>query len=146
MDTLIVMDHVIGLADNSNDFANFLIVARKFGYSCVYIFHIIYSEKVNCEMNLSQTKIINIFPAWIEQSIALKIISDNCSCKTLSYNPNKELWLNRIFMKLSRKKEKNYITINCTGDNPNRPRKFRTNPNNENEQICYFNEKTKDST
>ena len=80
MDTLIVMDHVIGLADNSNDFANFLIVARKFGYSCVYIFHIIYPEKANCEMNLSQTKIINIFPAWIEQSIALKIISDNCSC------------------------------------------------------------------
>ena len=49
-------------------------------------------------------------------------------------------------MKLSRKKEKNYITINCAGDNPNRPREFRTNPDNENEQICYFNEKTKDRT
>ena len=41
-DKLIVMDDVSGLADKSNDFANFLTVSQKFGSICLYIFHIIY--------------------------------------------------------------------------------------------------------
>ena len=44
-DRLIVFDDVSGLADNSNKFANFLTVARKYKYNCVYIFHTIYPEK-----------------------------------------------------------------------------------------------------
>ena len=35
IDKLIVMDGVSGLADKSNDFANFLTVSRKFGYICI---------------------------------------------------------------------------------------------------------------
>ena len=37
-DRLIVFDDVSGLADNSNKFANFLTVARKYKYNCVYYF------------------------------------------------------------------------------------------------------------
>ena len=40
-----VTDDVSGLADKSNNFANFLTVSRKFGYICLYIFHIIYPTK-----------------------------------------------------------------------------------------------------
>ena len=47
IDKLIVMDNVSGLADKPGDFASFLTVAKKFGYSCVYIFHIFYLEKAN---------------------------------------------------------------------------------------------------
>ena len=39
-DKLIVMDDVSGLADKSDDFANFLTVSRKFNVACVYVFHI----------------------------------------------------------------------------------------------------------
>ena len=39
---LIVMDDVSGLADNSDEFSNFLTVSRKYGYSCLYVFHTIY--------------------------------------------------------------------------------------------------------
>ena len=42
---LIVMDDVSGVADLSTKFANFLTVARKFGYHCLYIFHAIHPEK-----------------------------------------------------------------------------------------------------
>ena len=35
------MDNVSGLADNSEAFANFLTVSRKFGLTCAYIFHAI---------------------------------------------------------------------------------------------------------
>ena len=38
---LIVMDDVSGFADISNDFANFLTVARRFNFICVYVFHTI---------------------------------------------------------------------------------------------------------
>ena len=44
-DKLIIMDDVSGLVNKSNDFANFLTVSRKFGYICLYIFHIIYPTK-----------------------------------------------------------------------------------------------------
>ena len=41
MDRLTVMDHVSGIPDISKKFANFLTVSRKFGYHCVYVFHVI---------------------------------------------------------------------------------------------------------
>ena len=41
MDRLIVMDDVSGVADISKKFAIFLTVSRKFGYHCVYVFHVI---------------------------------------------------------------------------------------------------------
>ena len=42
IDKLIIMDDVSGLADKSDDFSNFLTVSRKYGFSCVYVFHTIY--------------------------------------------------------------------------------------------------------
>ena len=39
LDKVIIMDDVSGLADRSNEFANFLTVSRKYGLTCVYIFH-----------------------------------------------------------------------------------------------------------
>ena len=44
-DRLIIMDDVSGLADETKNFASFLTVARKYRYSCVYIFHTIFPEK-----------------------------------------------------------------------------------------------------
>ena len=41
MDRLIVMDDFSGVADISKKFANFLTNSRKFGYHCVYVFHVI---------------------------------------------------------------------------------------------------------
>ena len=41
IDKLIVMDDVSGLADRCDDFSNFLTVSRKYGFSCIYVFHTI---------------------------------------------------------------------------------------------------------
>ena len=41
LDQLIIMDDVSGVADTSKKFANFLTVSVKFGYNCVYVFHVI---------------------------------------------------------------------------------------------------------
>ena len=62
LDRLIVMDDILGLADRSETFANFLTVSRKFGLTCVYIFHRIYPTRRNWQMILSQTKVSDFFP------------------------------------------------------------------------------------
>ena len=40
LDRLIIMDDVSGAADVSKKLANFLTVSGKFGYNCVYVFHV----------------------------------------------------------------------------------------------------------
>ena len=50
---LIVMDDVSDLADKSDVFSNFLTVLRKYGMSCVYIFHTIYPNRQNWDMIMS---------------------------------------------------------------------------------------------
>ena len=40
-----MIDDISGLADKSNDFPHVLTVSQKFGYICLYIFHIIYLKK-----------------------------------------------------------------------------------------------------
>ena len=52
MNCLIVMDDVSGVADVSKKFANFLTVSRKFGYQCVYLFHVIAPSTQICKNNL----------------------------------------------------------------------------------------------
>ena len=57
LDKLIVMDDVFGLADKSDDSANFLTVSRKYGITCIYIFDTIYRNRQNWQMVMSQTEI-----------------------------------------------------------------------------------------
>ena len=45
-----VMDDVSGLADRCEDISNFLTVSRKYGFSCVYVFHTIYPGRQSWEM------------------------------------------------------------------------------------------------
>ena len=72
---LIIMDDVSGLADKSQDFSNFLTVSRKYGFSCVYVFHTIYPGRRNWEMIMSQTHFLNIFPGSIHNSRILKTLA-----------------------------------------------------------------------
>ena len=63
MDRLIIMDNVSGIADVSKNFSNSLTVSRKFGYNCVYVFHVIVPSSQVWMKIISQTNIFNIFPA-----------------------------------------------------------------------------------
>ena len=63
LDQLIFMGDVSGLADKSDDFAIFLIVSRKFSFTCVYLFHMMYPTRSSWQMILSQTKLLTSFQA-----------------------------------------------------------------------------------
>ena len=128
---LIVMDDVSGLADLSTKFANFLTVARKFGYHCLYIFHAIHPEKAIWRTILSQTNLLNIFPSSVPLNTVKKVLEANCIHNTNKYIPVNSLWVTKLFIKLANEdSEKTCLTIDCSGFNPNGPGRFRTDATN----------------
>ena len=108
---LIVMDDVSGLADKSEDFSNFLTVSRKYGFSCVYVFHTIYPGRQGWEMIMSQTHIFNFFPGPVHSSRILKTLTVFASRQKNTYLPNQQVWLNKLYFKISNSKEKKCLKI-----------------------------------
>ena len=141
-DRLIVFDDVSGLADNSNKFANFLTVAGKYKYNCIYIFHMIYPEKATWKTILSQTNMFNIFPASVSLNLVKRILEGSCVRKTTRYIPRSLLWINRLFIELANKNQKVCLTIDCSNTNREGPSRFRSEANNPDKQVCYFNAPT----
>ena len=99
---LIVMDDVSGLADKSEEFSNFLTVSRKYGFSCLYVFHTIYPGRQRWEMIMSQTHIFNFFPGSIYSSRTLKNLSLFASRQKNTYIPNQQVSLNRLLIRKKR--------------------------------------------
>ena len=138
-DRLIVFDDVSGLADDSKKFVSFLTVARKYSYNCVYIFHTIYPEKANWRTILSQTNIYNIFPATVSLNNVRKILEGACIRKTSKYIPQASLWISRLFIELANRNDKVCLTLDCSNTNKDGPGRFRTEADNPDNQLCYFN-------
>ena len=91
---LIIIDDVSGLADKSEEFSNFLTVSRKYGFSCLYVFHTIYPGRQSWEIIMSQTHIFSFFPGSIHSSTILKTLSLFASRQRNTYLPNQQVWLN----------------------------------------------------
>ena len=145
IDKLIVMDNVSGLADKSTDFSNFLTVSRKYGFSCVYVFHTIYPNRQNWEILMSQTHIFNFFPGSIHNSKILKILSLFANQQKNTYLPNLQIWLNKLYYEISNSKEKKCLTIDTRDINEFGPGKFRTSAEDGEQQTCYFNKNNSNS-
>ena len=75
LDRLIIMDDVSGVADVSKKIFNFLTVSRKFGFNCVYVFHVVVPASQIWQKIISQTNIFNIFPSSVPYNTVAKI---NC--------------------------------------------------------------------
>ena len=84
LDRLIIMDDVSGVADVSKKFANFLTVSRKFGYNCVYVFHVIVPASQIWQKIISQTNIFNIFPASVPHNTVAKLFKATAFYKVKS--------------------------------------------------------------
>ena len=119
LDQLIIMDDVSDVADISKKFANFLTVSRKFGYNCVYVFHVIVPASQIWQKIISQTNVFNIFPASVPHNTDAKTIQINCILLSEKYVPARSLWLNRVFTDLANSHEKHCLTIDCEYLNKN---------------------------
>ena len=142
---LIIMDDVSGLADKSEEFSNFSTVSRKYGFSCVYVFHTIYPGRQSWEMIMAQTHYFNFFPGSIHSGRILKTLALFASRQKNTYLPNQQVWLNKLYFQISNSKEKKCLTVGTRDINDLGPGKFRTEAENNTEQICYFNRNNSDS-
>ena len=131
------MDDVSGVADVSKKFANFLTVSRKFGYNCVYVFHVIVPASQIWQKIIYQTNIFNVFPASVPHNA--KIIQSNCILQSKKYVSASLLWLNRVFTDLANSHEKHCLTIDCGYINKNGPGRYRSSTDNPEKQVSYFN-------
>ena len=141
MDKIIVMNDVLGLAGKSENFANFLTVSRKFGFTCVYIFHTIYPTRNNWQMILSQTKTFNIFPGSIQASSVIKI-QLLTAVDTLTSTYRIENKLNKLCFNMSSSNKKQCLTIDIRDVNDLGPARFRIQAG----KVCYYNQNKKDKT
>ena len=133
------MDDVLGLTDELKKFASFLTVTRKFNDICVYIFHIIYSEKTVWMTILSQKNIFNIFPASISLTHVRRILKTVCTRKTRKYITLSALWISRLFIELENRNDSVFLTLDCSGVNKKGLDRFGTEAEKSDFQTCYFN-------
>ena len=145
IDKLIVMDDASGLADRCEDFSNFLTVSRKYGFSCVYVFHTIYPGRQSWEIIMSQTHIFDFFPGSVHSGRILKTLSLFASRERNTYVPTNQIWLNRLYFQISNSKFKICLTIDTRDTNDFGPGKFRTRADSGQEQHSYFNRLNTDS-
>ena len=54
------------------------------------------------------------------------------------------MWLNRLFINLANQDEKTCLTTCCSGNNKNGPGRHRTQADNPEKQVRYFNEPRND--
>ena len=97
LDKLTVMDNVSGLADRADEFANFLTVSRKYGLTCVYIFHTIYPSRQNWQMIMSQTQIFNFFPGSVHSDTITRTLSSFPSRYKNTYISIRNVWINKLY-------------------------------------------------
>lgn len=146
VDKLIVIDDASGLADKSEEFANFLSVSHKYGMTCVYIFHTIYPIRQKWQMIMSQTKIFSFFPVFVQAPSIIRILFSFASRYRHNYIPQRNIWINQLYFEISNSKQKQCLeTIDTRNVNELGPGKFRTQTDNGTEQICHYNRNKKDT-
>ena len=93
-----------------------------------------------------QTKIFNFFPGSVQASSIVRILSSFVSRQKHTYIPNRNIWINRFYFKISNFRQKRYLNINKSDVNDLGPGKFRTQADSDNEQISYYNRNKKDTS
>ena len=88
---------------------------------------------------LSQTNIFNIFPSSVPYNLVAKILQCNCRQTTKKYVSAHSMWLNRVFSNLANTGERHCLTIDCSDVNKNGPGRYRTQADDLEKQVCYFN-------
>ena len=144
MDRLIVIDDVSDIVDNCKKFAEVLSVCRKYRYNCIYVIHIIMRENQIWKKILPQTNIFNIFPSSVPYNIVAKILQSNCRQTTKKYVPARLMWPNRVFSDLANTDERHCLTTDCSGVNKNGPGRYRTQADDPEKQVFYFNKPSDD--
>ena len=89
--------------------------------------------------DLIANKYFQYFPANVSLNDVRKILEGACIRKTSKYIPQASLWISRLFIKLANRNDKVCLTLDCSNTNKDGPGRFRTDADNPDNQVCYFN-------
>ena len=70
---------------------------------------------------------------------AARLLKMNLVRTKTKYLPARSLWINKLFIELANGSEKICLTIDSSEIDKNGPGRFRTEANNSEEEVCYFN-------
>ena len=71
-------------------------------------------------------------------------MQSNCRQTLKKYIPAWSMWLHRVFTDLANTDERYCLTTDCSGVNKNSPGRHRTQADDPEKQICYFNKPNND--
>ena len=136
------MGDISGLDDRSNNFANFLTVARKFNFTSVYVFHTVYPSRSNWQMIISQ-RYLTFFQALCKQHLSLKSYLRTVTDTLINTFHTETFGSIDYTLRYQILPKKKCLTIHTRDVNNLGLSKFRTSAENDHQQICYFNHKKK---
>ena len=68
-----------------------------------------------------------------------KILEGVCIRKTSKYIPHASLWISMLFIELANRNDKICLTLDCSNTNRDGPGRLRSEADNPDNQLCYFN-------
>ena len=95
-------------------------------------------------MILAPIKIFYTFSGSIQASSIVKVLSSFCSRYNFNYVPKRDLWINRLYISNSTKKQ--CLTVDSRDINDLGPAKSRTQADSNQGQICYYNRNKRDAS
>ena len=81
-----------------------------------------------------------------QKYLLVRILSSFCNRYKHTYIRHRDLWTNRLYYDISNSTKKQCLTIDTRDIIDLGPAKFRTQADNNTEQICYYNRNKKDTS
>ena len=143
--SLVIFDDMSTIADKSKAFSHFLMVSRKYGYTCVYILHNLMQNNSDIwQLILANTKIIVLFKSATISSPIVNILYQNAVRNTSKYIPRQDLWLFNVYKDLYKNNEVGnvssspHLMIDNQPENDNTLGRFRSSTDSRIRQVCFF--------
>ena len=97
-------------------------------------------------MIMSQTQIFNFFPGSIHSNTITRTLSSFAKRYKNTCIPTRNVWINKVYFEISNSREKQCLTGDTRDGNDLGLGKFRTQADNEMQQICYYNRNKTDTS
>ena len=137
-DKLVVFDDISKVVEKYGDFAHFLTISRKLGYTCIYIMH---SLKAKWAPLMEQTKIFVFFKSAVVTAIMTNFMRDQAvQLNKRSSRTGRKNWLYQVYMdQVQRGSFQSHLLLDIRRLNEkNPPALIRGDTNNMTNQKCYF--------
>ena len=138
---LIVFDDMTSIADSNKDFVHFITVARKYKYSCVFVFHCCNTAKDNWQTILANTPVMVLFNTGYVQPGLTNVLAQNSTegqSSSSKYVSRNKTWLSKVYKDNVYSHDGKHLLIDNRPGIPPGLARYRSDSGNKNNQLCFF--------